>query len=453
MILALAEAAAGAQSAVGAKSEELVLHLLYQLLAILITTRVVTWVARKFLGQTDVSGEILAGIVLGPSLLGALAPHFMQSLFHPSTSTIFVGLAQVGLILLMFQIGLEFEFNHHLGKDRRPIIAISLAGIALPFLGGYFAAPWFWEQFADPRPPLFGFRLFFAVAMSITAIPILGRIFMELGLTHTRTAALTIGAAAIDDVCGWLVLGVIAVIVRGNASVSWVLPRLGGVGVYLLLAFLVARPLLKKAIARVMNRDGGLRISTIAFILILLFTSATITSNLGIFAIIGGFVIGVAIHDDRRFVAEWKSRVSPLVWTFFLPIFFAVTGLRTDIGSLHGWHGVWLCTLVCAIAFATKFGGAYVAARMLGEDNRSAATIGVCMNTRALMELIALNVGHDLGVLPKEMFTMLVIMAIVSTFIATPLIRVLMKRESRRVDDIALASAAERPAVEMQAGN
>ncbi len=436
MISLLASAAPEVHSAVGAKAEELVFHLLAQLLAILVTTRVVTWVARRFFGQTDVSGEILAGLVLGPSLLGALFPEFSKTLWDPSTSTIFAGVAQVGLIFLMFQIGLEFEFKEHLGKDRRPIFAISLVGIALPFLGGYFAAPWFWQQFAEPRVSLFGFRLFFAVAMSITAIPILGRIFMELGLSHTRTAALTIGAAAIDDVCGWLVLGVIAVVVRGNASAAWVLPRLGGLAIYLAIVFLVARPILKRAIARIMNRDGTLRIPTLCWMMVLLFTSAMCTSKLGVFAIIGGFVIGVALHDDRRFVAEWKSRVSPLVWTFFLPIFFAVTGLRTDIGSIHGWHGFLTCVLVCALAFATKFGGAFIAAKALGEDTRSAATIGVCMNTRALMELIALNVGLDLGVLPREMFTMLVIMAIVSTFIATPAIRFLMKRQCRRVDDI-----------------
>ncbi|MCE9583191.1 MAG: cation:proton antiporter [Planctomycetes bacterium] len=452
MNLLLADATAHAGSAVGAGAEEIVLHLLYQLLAILVVTRVVTWVSRRFFAQTDVSGEILAGIVLGPSLLSALFPGFMAELFHPSTRTIFVGLAQVGLVLLMFQIGLEFEFKSHLGKDRKPIFVISVVGLFLPFLCGYLAAPYFWHQFAEPRPSLFGFRLFFAVAMSITAIPILGRIFMELGLSHTRTAALTIGAAAIDDVAGWLVLGVISVLVKaetshvaGVAPWRWVLPRLVGLAIYAAVVFLLVRPNLKRAIAQNLQKNDGLRVPAIAWMLIVLFASAAITSNLGIFAIIGGFVIGVALHDDRRFVNEWKLRVSPLVWTFFLPIFFAYTGLRTEIGSLHGWNGVVTCALVCGIAFATKFGGAYVAARLMGETNRSAATIGVCMNTRALMELIALNIGYDLGVLPKPMFTMLVIMAIVRTFIATPIIRVLMNRERREVGHIPMPSALPEP--------
>src|SRR5262249_31415248 len=169
----------------------------------------------------------------------------------------------------------------------------------------------------------------------------------------------------------------------------------------------------------------------IGLIFIGLFVSAAITSNLGVFAIIGGFVVGVMLHDDRVFVAEWKRQVAPTVNTLLLPIFFTYTGLRTDIGTLSSGHEVLLCLLVCAVAFAGKFGGAYFGARAVGEPPRSALTIATCMNTRALMELIALNIGYDLGVLPRSMFTKLVIMAIVSTFMATPLIRRLMRGQER----------------------
>ena len=426
--------AAGHESAVGASAEHLVLSLLYQLIAILLMTRIVTWVARR-LGQTDVSGEILAGLVLGPSLLqskmfGPSMVEFTHRLFAPETSAIFTGLAQVGLILLMFQIGLEFEFRTHLGEDRKPILVISLAGLILPFVAGYLAAPWFHSRLA-PGVPLFGFRLFFAVAMSITAIPILGRIFMELGLSHTRTAALTIAAAAIEDVCGWLILGAIALLVRGELRWGWAIPRVAGLAAYLFAVFFLIRKPLQRALAGHLERHGGMRITAVPWILLLLFVSATITSNLGIFAIIGGFVIGVAIHDDRRFVEEWKRRVGPIVQAFFLPIFFAYTGMRTDIGTIEGWSGFGILMLILAVAFGSKFGGTYAAARLVGESNRSALTIGVCMNTRALMELIVLNVGKDLGLLPTGIFSMLVIMAIVSTFMATPLIRRLMKEERK----------------------
>ncbi|MCU1276713.1 MAG: sodium:proton antiporter [bacterium] len=419
-------------SAVGAGAETIVLRLLYQLIVILVATRVVVAVVRRF-GQTDVSGEILAGLLLGPSCLGALAPEFMARLFHPSTTTIFVGLSQMGLVLLMFQIGMEFEFRATLGASKRSIVVISLAGLVVPFALGYFSAPWFWSQLGiAPAPSLTGFRLFFAVAMSITAIPILGRIFMELGLSHTRTAALTIGAAAVDDVTGWLLLGVVSLIVQGAFSTRWVAMRAAGLALYLAFVFLVARPLAKRAVARHLATHGGrLSPAAIGLIFIGLFVSAAITSNLGVFAIIGGFVVGVMLHDDRAFVAEWKSKVAPTVNTLLLPIFFTYTGLRTDIGLLGSAHEWLLCGLVCLVAFAGKFGGAYGGARFVGESRRSSLTIATCMNTRALMELIALNIGYDLGVLPRSMFTKLVIMAIVSTFMATPLIRWLMRAERR----------------------
>jgi Kef-type K+ transport system membrane component KefB len=429
LLHALQGHAAGTESAVGAGAEEIALKLLYQILAILIATRIVSWLLRR-LGQTDVSGEILAGLLLGPSLLGKFAPGFLDRLFPPSNAMIFTALAQVGLVLLMFQIGLEFEFRTHLGEDRKPIIVISLVGLLVPFAAGYLTAPWFHARLA-PTVQLFGFQLFFAVAMSITAIPILGRIFMELGLSHTRTAALTIAAAAIEDVCGWLILGAIALLVRGEFRWSWALPRIAGLAVYLGVVFLVLRPILKRAIARHLEQNGGLRLAAVPWILILLFASGAITSNLGVFAIVGGFIIGAALHDDRQFVEQWKRRVGPLVQAFFLPIFFAYTGLRTDVGTINGWAGVGMLSLVLAVAFLSKLGGAYAAARLVGENRRSAWTIGVCMNTRALMELIVLNIGKDLGLLPTNIFSMLVIMAIASTFMATPLIRWLMKSERK----------------------
>lgn len=418
--------ASGATSAVGARAEELVFHLLVQIVLILVVSRCIVFVSRRYLGQTDVAGEILAGLVLGPSALGLFAPELMHQIFHPSTSSIFVGLAQVGLILLMFQIGMEFDFKSVMTGGKRSVLAVSMGGIVVPFVCGYLAAPWFWELMPEPRPSELGFRLFFAIAMSITAIPILGRIFMELGLSGTRTAALTIGAAAIDDICGWLLLGVVAAIVTSGFALDAFLMKIGGLALYLLVVLFVVQRPVQRAVARNMARHGHLGQGTIVWLLVLLFTSALITSHLGVFAIIGGFILGVALHDDRRFVGEWKTRVAPLVNTFFLPLFFAYTGLRTDIGSLTGEHALLQVVLVCALAFATKLGGAYLAARWTGRPHREAMVIGVCMNTRALMELVALNVGLDLGVLPRPMFTMLVIMAIVSTYIATPLIRWLM---------------------------
>src|SRR5579864_4899027 len=176
-----------AASAVGSGAEHLVLLLLYQLLAIYLVTRIVVWASNRFFGQTDAAGEILAGLVLGPSVLGAIFPRTMHALFSPETGSAFTCIAQIGLILLMFQIGMEFHFRERLVSGKRAIFAVSAAGMVAPFALGYLAAPWFLAQMAEPRPDPVSFRLFFAVAMSITAIPILGRIFIELGVSHTRT--------------------------------------------------------------------------------------------------------------------------------------------------------------------------------------------------------------------------------------------------------------------------
>ena len=418
-------------SPTGASAEELVLRLLLQLIVILAATRVVAAAARR-LGQTDVSGEILAGLLLGPSLLGALAPDALGWLFPPLTAPVFTGLSQLGLVLLMFQIGLEFEFGQVLKTQRQKVVVISLVGIAVPFALGYLSADFFHARLPElVKPDAFGFKLFFAVAMSITAIPILGRIFMELGLSHTRLAALTISAAAVDDVCGWLLLGVISLLVAGQFDATWIATRLVGLAVYLAAVFLVVRPLLKRAVASSLTKHGALGPNLMTLVLAAVFVSAVITSSLHVFAIIGGFVIGVAIHDDRRFVAEWRRRVSPLVNTLLLPMFFTYTGLRTNVGSLDSAQEWLLCAGVIAVAFVSKLGGVYAGARAMGEPPREAFTIATCMNTRALMELVALNIGLDLGVLPPSMFTKLVIMAIASTFIATPLIRRFTRGQER----------------------
>ena len=308
-------------SAVGAGAEAtLSSDFLYQLIAILVTTRIVVAVVRR-LGQTDVSGEILAGLVLGPSCLGALAPGLMQRLFHPSTAGIFVGLSQIGLVMLMFQIAPGVRVPRHarsVGSAR--IVVISLAGLVAPFALGFATAPWFWSQLGvTPAPSLIGFRLFFAVAMSITAIPILGAHLH--GARGWRTRAprpLTIGAAAIDDVSGgWLLPSAWSqLIVRGR-----LLGPVGGharayLAVYL--AFVLSRGATARPSQRSARPSGGARGAAVdggqsASILIGLFVSAAITSNLGVFAIIGGFVVGVMLHRRPRLRRRVEAPVAPAV--------------------------------------------------------------------------------------------------------------------------------------------
>lgn len=434
MVLLAEGAQAATATATGATAEQLVSTLLVQLVVLLVVTRAVVWAAKKAFGQTDAVGEMLAGVVLGPSVLGALHPEAMRALFAPVTAPIFVGVSQVGLIFLMFQIGLEFELERELSKGKTRILVLSLAGILVPFALGFGAAGFFRDRSPLPDgslPPSLPFRLFFGTAMSITAIPVLGRIFMELGLSKTRTAALTIGAAAVNDVLGWVVLGVVSAIIGSRLEPGPLALRLTLVALYAVFVLVVARPRLARFVRASMTREKGLGPTLLSWMCVALFSSAIVTSKLGIFAILGGFLLGLSLQTEHAFAEAWKAKVTPLVQAFFLPLFFAYTGLRTEIGSLSG-ASAWLeCGLLCLVAFAGKFGGTYVAARGLGEPHRTAVTLGVCMNTRGLMELIALNVGYDLGVLPRRTFTMLVVMAIVSTFVATPAIRLLMAKERR----------------------
>ncbi|WP_445374490.1 cation:proton antiporter [Photorhabdus tasmaniensis] len=416
-------------SAVGSSAEDILLRLLYQLIIIFIVTRLFVWISRSFLGQTAVAGEILAGLVLGPSIAGAFFPELMGTIFPKESSTIFIGIAQIGLILLMFEIGLEFEFGEKLKKSRFSVAVISIAGIFLPFTVGFFSAEWIWNSITAPRPDKMAFQLFFALALSITAIPVLGRIFMELGLAHTRTAALIIGAAAIDDIVGWILLGAILTLFISNYQFDQFMFNMFGIVIYIILIFLIVRPLLRRWLSSRLKKEKRLSHPVMAYMIIVLFLSASVTSYLGIFALIGSFAIGIMLHDNREFVVRWKESIGSLVHVFFLPIFFTYTGLRTGIGSLNGSDEWMICLFICLVAFATKFGGTYIASRLLGENRRIAATIGISMNTRALMELIVLNIGYDLGILPPNIFTMLVIMAILSTFITTPLIRWLMGRQ------------------------
>lgn len=347
---------APAQSAVGSQAEHLTLMFLLQLIVIFSVSRLIAWFSTRRLGQTPVAGEILAGLVLGPSLLGYFFPEQLAALFVPQTATAFVVTAQIGLILLMFQVGLEFEFGAHLKGRKRSVIIISMGGLLVPFASGMLTAEYFWQQISGDRPPLLAFQLFFATALSITALPILGRIFMELGLSRSRVATLTIGAAAIDDVCGWLILGGVTSLIASQFNPWASLARVLALGLFIVLVIGLVRPLIMRWILGDLERRP-LTAQGISLMLIILLASATVTNLIGVFSIIGGFILGVALHTERRFVQQWNAKVSGVVNAFFLPIFFAYTGLRTDVGALEGTTALWNCLLICLVAFASKFFG------------------------------------------------------------------------------------------------
>ncbi|WP_166444158.1 cation:proton antiporter [Pararobbsia silviterrae] len=416
------------------QTEAILFLILLQLTIIVLAGRAGSLAAQR-IGQSAAVGEIVVGLLLGPSLFGALAPHAFDFVFRSAPPGPMQILSQIGLILLMFQIGLEFDFGH-LGsaRNRTTTVAVAIACIALPFalgLGlGYASAP-----ILSPSAPPLAAALFVAVALSITALPILGRILIELDMTRHPLGVIAISAAAINDVVGWLLLALVTTLV--SAAFEWraFVLRIAGVIAFALVSLIVIRPLFRRYVGRHapdLERTGQLDPTLLGVVLAAIFVSAMATYALGIFAIFGGFLMGVVLHQERAFVEAWRASVGRFVLVFFLPIFFTYTGLRTNVGGLDsaalwGW-----CALTIALATIGKYGGAWLAARACGFDANASHILGVLMNTRALMELIVINVGYDLGVISPNVFTMLVIMAIATTIVPMPLIRHALARAARR---------------------
>lgn len=405
------------------ETERLVSFTLIQLLVILAAARVAAKTARWF-GQPRVVGEIIGGLVMGPSLFGRLFPNQFDFVFKSISPVPMLVLSQIGLALLMFQIGLEFDFRHLREKQTRAtVLSVSAAGILLPFALGWFIGGWSHESLAPGINPL-GYRLFLAVALSITAIPVLGRIMMELGITKTRLGAIGITAAAMDDVTGWTLLAIVSALATAEFSARTFTMQVGLLVVYLALCHLVFRPLLKRLVDKLMGENEHLPHDLMAIMIMIVFISGLITYRLGVFVIFGGFVAGMMLHDHERFVAAWRKTVSHFVTVFFLPIFFTFTGLRTNVHGLNspalwGW-----CLAIIGAATFGKFIGCSLAARVCGLSWADSGCLGIMMNTRGLMELVVINVGLDLGVIPPNVFTMLVLMAIFSTVITAPFLRI-----------------------------
>ena len=414
-------------AATGAHKNELILfYTLLELTIIVVAGRAGGALARR-IGQSAAVGEIVVGILLGPSLFGLLAPHAFDFVFHSAPPEPLTVLSNLGLVLLMFQIGMEFDFSHLTETaNRAAVLRISIACLTLPFAGG-FGLGMLIAQGAPPAARI-NTALFVATALSITALPMLGRIMMELNLTRTRVGVIAISAAAVNDVVGWLLLALVTTLTVSDFVTSRFVMRVAMVAAFGLVSVLLVRPLLKKAIRSSPPRDGKMSANLLGGILAVIFIAAMTTYQIGIFAIFGGFMMGVILYDETDLVAAWRDRLGDFVTVFFLPIFFTYTGLRTSIGGLDtsaDW--IW-CAAIVAVATVTKLCGAYVMARRCGLNHPQSAMIGFMMNTRALMELIVLNVGLDLGVISPKLFTMLVIMAIVSTIITTPALRYFMPR-------------------------
>lgn len=391
--------------------------LLIQVCVILATARAVGWLLGKVY-QPKVIGEMVAGILLGPSLLGWVAPEFSAYVFPPESLAPLHWLSQAGLLLYMFMVGLELD-THKLRKLGHTAVVISHTSIIVPFALGSLLALNLYPEVADDTLPFGGFVLFTGVAMSVTAFPVLARILSERNLIGTGLGTLTIACAAVDDVTAWCLLAVIIALVKSNADQLALWQMFLGLGVYLAVMLFALRP----AIGRLVAGLDGARLTyrlTAALVLVMLASSWT-TEWLGIHALFGAFLAGVVVPKERGLGEALVARLRPLV-VILIPLFFVYSGLRTNIGLISSRAMLLYCGLIFVVAVVGKLGGSMVAARVTGTPWREAAAIGVLMNTRGLVELVILNIGLDIGVLTRPLFSMMVVMAVGTTLMTTPLL-------------------------------
>ncbi|WP_304169510.1 cation:proton antiporter [Phenylobacterium aquaticum] len=408
-------------------SEAALVFVLIQLIIMIGAARALNTLFR-WLGQPGVIGEIMAGLILGPSLFGHLFPAASIAVFGAHPAPAISAISQIGLTLLMFQIGMDFEFGLlKAGRNRRAVGIIAAASVATPLLlglgVGWLSAP----TLAPGRDPL-PYALFCAVAMAITAVPILGRILRQFDLSRTRIGVVAISAAAINDLVGWLLLAAVSAFAASRLTgLSLALQWGGLIALGLALRYALA-PLAAWMVRVFPLKQGELAPNMMAAVLVLVLGLAICTARLGVFAIFGGFAAGLLFHAHGAFVAAWRRQVGQFVLVFFLPVFFTFTGLRTNVLGLTGADDlVWLGVILAA-AVLGKIVPVYLAGRLNGFDRDESAILAALMNTRALMELIVLNVGYDLGVLPQKVFTMLVIMAVATTIMTGPLLKLLLPR-------------------------
>jgi Kef-type K+ transport system membrane component KefB len=417
------------------------------LVIVLIQLGVIIGVARIFgvlfrlIGQPVVVGEIVAGVVLGPSVFGKIETllgygnhPLSRAIFDPAVTEIFSVMSQVGLILLMFLVGMEFDFSH-LKRSYKSAVGISTVGAVVPFGLGWLLAHAIHPYLegvsrGDTVIPLdlHGFSLFMGTAMAITALPVLGRMMLEFNITRTRLATVTISAAAINDATGWILLAAVSAMVKSQFRALDTLRMVGLTVAFGLAMLVLVRPILVRWIRWSMDRHhGSLGFNAMTILLIVIFVCAIATSLIGIFAIFGAFVLGAVLSDQAVFREAVTRELRSFVTVFFLPIFFTLTGLRTDIGTLSTTLLWGIAGLVVVAAMLGKFGGCTIAARISGHRWRESLCVGAMMNTRGLMELVVINVGYDLGIIPRSVFCMLVMMALVTTLMTTPILKVLKR--------------------------
>jgi Kef-type K+ transport system membrane component KefB len=419
---------------------ELSVTFFVQMCIILVVCRMVGWTGRRFLGQPQVVGEMIAGLVLGPSVFGFFYPSWQQLYFPPqSLHTLYI-CAQLGIGLFMFLIGIDFR-GELLQRRARAATWISLAGMIVPFSFAVFLAPWLMgvpDLFSE-KTTTFEAVLFMGAAISITAFPTLARIIYERGLSGTTVGTLALSAGAVGDAVAWCVLAVVFASF-GERLAAAATAIVGGVA-YAIVMLTLGQSLLAR-VGRYVERSGNLSHTGFALILALLMMCLSFTDSIGIHAVFGGFVLGVAMPRGVL-TLQLRAMLEPIVVVFLLPIFFAYSGLNTQLHVIAGGALAGVTAVVLAASIFSKFAACWAAARLSGEDNRTSLAVGALMNARGLMELIIANIGLQKGVIKPAMFSILVLMTILTTLMASPLLELFYAQRARRLGELETAQLGE----------
>jgi Kef-type K+ transport system membrane component KefB len=410
--------AAGAPSAHGAEAGVPLAALLLAIATITVAARGMGALFERWLRQPAVMGEIAAGIMLGPSVFGALAPEAQALLLAPAATPYLGAVAKLGVVLFMFLVGLEVD-PARLRGQARATLAVSHASMAVPFVLGAALTPWLYGPYAGPRADVLVFGLFLGISLAVTAFPVLARLLQDRGETHTPLGATALSLAALGDATAWFLLALISGLARAGTVNPW--PMLLQIAAFGLAVVVGLRPLLRWLTEREERRQAEVSRNVLALVFSLLLLSAVATELIGIHALFGAFAFGVVIPHDARLAQQLRARMESLVGVLLLPVFFAYTGLRTEIGLVDTATDALVCVAIIGVATLGKLGGTAVAARAFGLSWRGAGALGLLMNTRGLMELIVLDVGLDMGVLSPTLFAMLVLMALATTFATAPL--------------------------------
>lgn len=405
------------------------IHFFLQLTVIILTCRAVGWLARRYLKQPQVVGEMIAGVLLGPSLLGLFLPGVQDAIFPKDTRNVLYVGAQLGVGLYMFMVGLTLRLDHFKSKAKSAA-AVSAAGILAPFLLAIPLAPVLMgvAGLFTPGISQANATLFLGACIALTAFPMLARIINENGLANSSLGTLALTAGAFDDATSWCVLAIVLATFGAGAGVAVI--AIGGAILYGGFMLLFGRQLLAP-LGEAVERKGEMSMQVLAITMMLFCLSAFLMDAIGIHAIFGGFLMGVCMPRGR-FVEELKQKVEPIAVVLLLPMFFTYSGLNTRMDMVNSVSLLLIALAVLLVSILAKFGACYAAARLTGEDNRTALGIGALMNSRGLMELIIINIGLQKGIIGPTLFSMLVLMAIITTVMATPLFEAVYGRKARR---------------------